>query len=106
MSLEEIAMGLIVGAGTARSEAREAIRLARSGNLEAARERLQAAGAAMIEAHHIQTDLIQAEAAGSQTPINLLLIHAQDHLMNAITIKEMAEEFIELYASRKPTSKE
>ena len=105
MSLEEIAMGLIVGAGTARSEAREAIRLARLGNLDAARERLQAAGSALIEAHHIQADLIQEEAAGNQTPITLLLIHAQDHLMNAITMKEMAEEFIALYAALTPTSK-
>jgi len=91
-------MGLIVGAGTARSDAREAIRLARSGDLIAARERLQSASEALKDAHHIQTELIQTEATGSHTAINLLLIHAQDHLMNAITMKDLAEEFIELYA--------
>ena len=25
------------------------------------------------------------------------MVHAQDHLMNAITVKDMAEEFIDLY---------
>lgn len=101
MSTEEIAMGLIIDAGTARSDAREAIRLARSGDLAAAKDRLQTASDSLIKAHHIQTGLIQQEAAGNHTPVNLLLIHAQDHLMNAITMKELAEEFIELYAARR-----
>jgi len=100
MRTEEIAMGLIVGAGTARSDAREAIRLARSGNLTAARELLQSASESLLSTHHIQTDLIQEEATGNHIELNLLLIHAQDHLMNAITMKEIAEEFIELYASQ------
>ncbi len=25
------------------------------------------------------------------------MVHAQDHLMNAITVKELASEFVELY---------
>ncbi len=41
--------------------------------------------------------MIQAEAGGERSEISLLLIHAQDHLMNAMTIKDMANEFIELY---------
>ena len=48
-------------------------------------------------AHRIQTDLIQEEARGNHTEISLLLVHAQDHLMNAITVKELAEEFITLH---------
>ncbi|MDX7989752.1 PTS lactose/cellobiose transporter subunit IIA, partial [Xenorhabdus sp. 12] len=49
------------------------------------------------EAHHFQTELIQSEARGEKTEISVLLIHAQDHLMNAITVKELAEEFITLH---------
>ena len=48
-------------------------------------------------AHRIQTDLIQEEARGNHAEISLLLVHAQDHLMNAITVKELAEEFITLH---------
>ena len=47
--------------------------------------------------HRIQTDLIQEEARGNHAEISLLLVHAQDHLMNAITVKELAEEFITLH---------
>ncbi|MBJ3789737.1 PTS lactose/cellobiose transporter subunit IIA, partial [Bacillus sp. OA1] len=34
---------------------------------------------------------------GNHAEISLLLVHAQDHLMNAITVKELAEEFITLH---------
>lgn len=98
--MEEVAMALIVGAGTARSEAMEAIRTARSGDLAAARQHLKAASDALIEAHHVQTDLIQEEAAGNPTELTLLLVHAQDHLMTAMTVKDLAEEFVALYADR------
>ena len=49
------------------------------------------------EAHRVQTDLIQKEAGGEKTEVTLLMVHAQDHLMNAITVKELASEFVELY---------
>ena len=29
--------------------------------------------------------------------LNLILIHSQDHLMNALTIKDMANEIIDIY---------
>ncbi|MNJ80672.1 Lichenan-specific phosphotransferase enzyme IIA component [compost metagenome] len=45
----------------------------------------------------MQTRLIQEEAGGTKQEITLLMIHAQDHLMNAMTVKDMAKEFVELY---------
>ncbi|MDR4151396.1 hypothetical protein FO584_33655, partial [Bacillus thuringiensis] len=44
-----------------------------------------------------QTERIQSEARGEKTEVSVLLIHAQDHSMNAITVKELAAEFIDLY---------
>ncbi|KKH66051.1 hypothetical protein DU75_10400, partial [Methanosarcina mazei] len=58
---------------------------------------LEEASKELIEVHSIQTDLIQKEAAGIQPEITLLMIHAQDHLMNAMTVKDMAAEFVSLY---------
>jgi cellobiose PTS system EIIA component len=49
------------------------------------------------EAHHIQTSLIQQEIRGEKVEISLLMIHAQDHLMNAITMKDLATEVVDLY---------
>lgn len=34
---------------------------------------------------------------GEKVELSLLFVHAQDHLMNAITIKELASEFVDLY---------
>ncbi len=39
--------------------------------------------------------MIQAESRGEKNEISLLMIHAQDHLMNALTVRELAIEMIE-----------
>ena len=97
MSNEMVIMNLIVDAGSARSYAMEAIRLAKEGNLEEAKASLQSADAEMAKAHHAQTDLIQNEATGGHTEINLFMVHAQDHIMTAILAKDLAREFVEMY---------
>jgi cellobiose PTS system EIIA component len=94
---EEIVMGLIVSSGNARSLAMEAIRAAKEGMFEKADVLLTECEDALIEAHNIQTELIQKEIRGEHVPIMLLMVHAQDHLMNAIVVKEMAHEIIDLH---------
>ncbi|MBF0442789.1 MAG: PTS lactose/cellobiose transporter subunit IIA, partial [Oligoflexales bacterium] len=54
----------------------------------------------LAEAHKIQTYLIQREAKGEKHEINILLVHAQDHLMSAILSRDLAEEMIALYKSQ------
>lgn len=92
-----IAFELISHAGTARSFAIEAMSYARETQFDQAEASLEEAKKEISAAHRIQTDLIQEEARGNKTEFSLLLIHAQDHLMNAITIKELASEFVHLY---------
>jgi len=53
------------------------------------------------EAHKIQTNLVQGEVRGEKTEVTLLMVHAQDHLMNAITIKDLATEFVDMYETIK-----
>lgn len=48
-------------------------------------------------AHRHQTELIKSEASGAQFDLPIILVHAQDHLMNALTVKDLAQEFINLY---------
>lgn len=75
----------------------EAIAAAKSGDAEEARKKLQESTEELTKAHHYQTELIQNEAGGEKTEMTLLMVHAQDHLMNAMTVKDLAAEFIELY---------
>ncbi|MHC5252797.1 PTS lactose/cellobiose transporter subunit IIA [Listeria kieliensis] len=99
-NLEQTIMGLIVNGGNAKSNAMLAIQAAKEGNFEEADKYLEEADKALLEAHHSQTSLIQGEARGEKTPVSLLLVHAQDHLMNGITFKDLAKEIVELYRVR------
>ncbi|WP_077616117.1 PTS lactose/cellobiose transporter subunit IIA [Caenibacillus caldisaponilyticus] len=101
MEASEIAFQLILHGGNARSSAMMAIQAAKQGNIEEARRLLTEADQSLSEAHGIQTSLIQAEARGEKTEVALLLVHAQDHLMNAITVKDLAGELVDLYAKIK-----
>lgn len=55
------------------------------------------AGVALIEAHHAQTALLTQEASGDPVALSLLMVHGQNHLIIAITFKDMAKEIIDVY---------
>lgn len=94
MDYQEIIFGLIVNGGNARSNSMLAMKLAKQGKIEAARDKIKEADNDLQKAHEIQTNLIQEEAAGTKTEISLLMIHGQDHLMNAMTVRDLANEMI------------
>jgi PTS system cellobiose-specific IIA component len=95
--MNENAMMLIVHSGSARSFAFEAIAEAKSGNIDKARDLLAECETEITQAHQIQTNLIQAEARGEETELSLLMVHAQDHLMTSLLMKDLCREFIDLY---------
>lgn len=96
-NMETIIMNLIVDAGSARSSAMEAIRLAKEGEYAQAEEALVSANEELAKAHHTQTDLIQQAARGEEIEINLFMVHAQDHIMTAMLAKDLAAEIVELH---------
>ncbi|MGL4819397.1 MAG: PTS lactose/cellobiose transporter subunit IIA [Bacilli bacterium] len=96
-NMEMTIMSLILFSGNARSMAMEAIRVAKAGEFEEAESLLQQAAEEIGNAHHSQTSLIQGEARGEKTELSMLLIHAQDHLMTAMTLKELAVEIVALH---------
>jgi len=95
--MEETIFGLISHSGDAKSLLMEAIGEAKEGEFEKAKKKIEAASEKLNLAHQVQTSLIQSEAGGEKQEASLLLIHAQDHLMNAILLKDLATEFIDLY---------
>jgi PTS system cellobiose-specific IIA component len=96
-SLEQIVMELVVNGGDARSKAMQAIRAAKKSDMALAKQKINEANEALNKAHEIQTCLIQNEAAGDHVQVTLLMVHAQDHLMNAMTIRDLASEMIDMY---------
>lgn len=97
MDYQEIVLEIIISGGNAKSSAMEAIMKAKEGDINEAKRLLIRANEELGRAHKIQTELIQKEAAGRTTEVTLLMVHAQDHLMNAITVKDLAKEFVDLY---------
>lgn len=95
--LQLISFSIILHAGNARSYAMEAISLAKAYDFINARKKIEDANKEFVEAHRYQTKLIQAEANGEENKVTVLLVHAQDHLMTAMTVKDLANEMINMY---------
>ncbi len=90
-------MGLIVNGGNAKSSSMEAIQAAKKGDFDEADAKLKEADAALGEAHNSQTGMLTKEASGDHVKVTLLMVHGQDHLMNAITFRDLAGEIVDLY---------
>jgi PTS system cellobiose-specific IIA component len=95
--LELIIMDLINNSGEAKSVCMEAIAFAKNNDIKSAREALDKADEKISLAHKSQTKLIQSEAKGDRQEFSLLLVHAKDHLMGSIMMKDIAREFVDLY---------
>ena len=102
--ITEVSFRIILHAGNGKGSAMEAIQAAKAGSFEQADELIEEAGRELAKAHEFQTNLIQQEANGGRTELNVLLIHSQDHLMTSMTVRDLAIEIIEIYRTKKGTS--
>ncbi|MDI9800012.1 PTS lactose/cellobiose transporter subunit IIA [Citrobacter koseri] len=93
---EETVMELLIHSGQARSDAMEAISRAREKDWNAAEQLMKSSEQACLKAHKIQTALIGQDEGCGKIRVNLILVHAQDHLMNAILCQDLAKEIISL----------
>lgn len=100
MNTEELqvaAFEIIFHSGTARTEVHEAFALMREGKYAKSGEKLEVANTELVEAHHAQTKLLQDYASGVEIKIEIIMVHAQDHLMTTLTLLEVAKEMLELH---------
>lgn len=93
----EIAFQIIVHAGESRSLSSEAMDACENYDFEKAEELLKKANDEFLECHQIQTDLLTAEANGESSPVNIILVHSQDHLTMATMAMENANRIIKMY---------
>ncbi len=97
MDLEKTIVTIITHSGDARSLLMSAIKSAKEGKHDEAKGKIKEASEKIHQAHKVQTSLIHKEAQGEELPVTLLLVHAQDHLMTAVTIKDLATELVDIY---------
>ncbi|MGO4743578.1 PTS lactose/cellobiose transporter subunit IIA [Serratia quinivorans] len=92
--LEQTLMELLINAGEARSHSMSAIQAARQGQWQQAHAALEASQVAAREAHKVQTLLIGLDEGVGKIPVNLIMVHAQDHLMTAMLCHDLAKEIV------------
>lgn len=94
--LENIIFEIISNGGNAKGISYEAIACAENGEFDKAYELLKEADESLLKAHKIQTSILQKEASGDHYEVNVLFVHAQDHLMSAMEIRVLAENLIKI----------
>lgn len=99
-SREMISFGIVASAGAARSLAFEALKAAKKHDFDRADDLMKQSEEAALGAHHQQTALLSKEASGDHTPVDVLLVHAQDHLMTAMLAQELIKEIIYLHKEK------
>ncbi|MGL5292161.1 MAG: PTS N,N'-diacetylchitobiose transporter subunit IIA [Vibrionaceae bacterium] len=97
MDLEEQVMEIIINSGEARSCAYRALALAKKGDFAQAEMKMEESRTAANAAHLVQTKLIEADMGEGKTPMTLIMVHAQDHLMTSMLARELVKEIIELH---------
>jgi len=99
-NITETAFQIILYAGNGKSNAMEAVQEAKEGNFAKSDELMEAASEELNKAHDFQTKLLQDEANGEESPLNLMLVHSQDHLMTSMTVRDLAVELVEIYRNK------
>ncbi len=91
---ENIVMELLIQPGQARSCAMEAMEASRQKKWAEAEQLMKESDEACRQAHKIQTLLISKDEGCGKVTVNLILVHAQDHLMTAMLCQDLAKEII------------
>ena len=95
----EVAFGLILAAGNSKAKAYEAIEAAREDRFDDAHALIRDSAEEFKAAHKLQFGLLQKEAKKQHIDLNIILVHAQDHLTMALMARENAEELTHVYSA-------
>ncbi|WP_422446772.1 PTS lactose/cellobiose transporter subunit IIA [Thermoanaerobacterium sp. DL9XJH110] len=109
IDIEKIAFKIILYAGNAKSEAYKALNEAKQNNFENIEKYMNNAKDELNKAHNVQTELLAEEANGNTIDLPIILVHAQDHLMTAISeinlIKELIDCILQIHKLKNFVSK-
>lgn len=100
MTKEEASMigfEIVAYSGDARSKLLLAVEKAKQKEFGECDKLIAEANECLNDAHKSQTELLQMEARGEHIDIGFITVHAQDHLMTTMTLREVALEMLELY---------
>ncbi len=92
--LNMISFGIIADAGDSKHYSMEALANAERHDFSNVDNLLRQSRNALEKARRAQTDLLFAEMNGQAQKVSVLLVHSQDHLMNAELALDLIEKMI------------
>ena len=100
MTREEASMigfEIVAYSGDARSKLLLAVEKAKGKQFEECKDLIDQANECLNDAHKAQTELLQLEARGENIEIGFITVHAQDHLMTTILLKDIVNNLLDIY---------
>lgn len=95
--LELTMIEIVALSGDARTKLLNAVKKAKEGDFAGAQSLVDEAQGLLNDAHNSQTELLTAEARGEVTTPTVLLVHAQDHLMTTMLLRDVIEALTDIY---------
>ncbi|MGO2892891.1 PTS lactose/cellobiose transporter subunit IIA [Enterococcus devriesei] len=103
MNKEELQMlgfEIVAYSGDARSTLMTLLKEIRGGNFANVDKALKEADENLKLAHNAQTQVLSNEASGEDLDLGFIFIHGQDHLMTTLLLRDLVQDFIELYQAK------
>ena len=100
IDLDELSLESITNVGTARSTYVEAVEAAKAGNFEEAHNLVAEGEKNFINGHHAHADLVNAKIGVEDLQYMFLVMHAEDQLMSAETLKIVCDELIDMLEAK------
>ena len=88
---------VVAYSGDARTKLLQAVAEAKAGRIEACQPLIDEAQELLNDAHNSQTARLGAEAAGEDVELGFIMVHAQDHLMTTVLLKDIVANLIDIY---------
>lgn len=98
--LQMLGFEIVAYSGDARSTLINLLTEMRQGDFENVEISLQSADENLKLAHNSQTKILTEEASGVNLEIGFIFIHGQDHLMTTLLLRDLVQDFHELYKEK------
>ncbi len=91
------AFEIVAYSGDARSKLLLALNKAQAGDFSDVDSLVDDAKECLADAHRSQTTLLTSEARGENVDITFITVHAQDHLMTTLLLKDLIDTLLDIY---------
>ena len=95
--LELTMIEIVALSGDARTKLLTAVKEAKAHDFDRAKALVDEAQELLNDAHKSQTELLTLEARGEVTTPTVLLVHAQDHLMTTMLLRDVIDALLDIY---------